>query len=199
MPLVTPPDIADMGGEDKLIFLAGPMKGSREVDGGVGWQFLAAEILDDLNPDLYVASPRALEGFATETDFEMQDQVRWESHHLARAAFNGVQLYWYAEQGEEVPRRDSEFVRPYAKTTNKELFEWLTKRHVHPEIAIVLGSDPTTSGLGYERERLGWDIPDIGPIETSLEALCRRAVLLAEEHTEPIDDFEFWTPDNPYA
>ena len=180
-----------------MIFLAGPMKGSAETDEGLGWQFEAAEIIEAADPSIWVATPRMRDGFSTETNFEMLDQVRWEALHLARAAFHGAQLYWYAEQGEEVERRSSEFVRPYAKTTNKELFEWWTKKITHAEIQLVLGAHPSTSNLGYERARMDLGMPDIPELATDLEQLCLMAVDLAQS-SEPIDNFAFWGPDNPY-
>ena len=197
MNVISPPDFAELGAEDKLIFLAGPMKGSAEPEEGVGWQFAAAEIIHDLDPRLWIATPRQYEGFSAHTNFELGDQVRWESHHLARAAFHGVQLYWYAEQGEEVSRKNSDFVRPYAKTTNKELFEWVTKKITCPAINICLGAHPRTSTLGYEGARFGWDLPALPQLQHSLDELCAQAVELAQQ-AEPLNDYPFWTPDSPY-
>ena len=44
MKLITPPDYADVGVGEKMIFLAGPMKGSAEIEPGIGWQFTAQAI-----------------------------------------------------------------------------------------------------------------------------------------------------------
>ena len=123
--------------------------------------------------------------------------MRWEAHHLARSAQCGAILIWYAEQGEEVPRRSSPYVRPYAKTTNKESFEWQVNRRTHPEIKLCLGAHPDTSSLGYEEARIGWDLPELPPRQTDLEELCKMAVDLAHE-SQPIENFAFWTPGNPY-
>src|SRR5215475_9004104 len=92
-----------------VIFLAGPIQGAGD------WQAEASTIILARRPGVVIASPRRayLPG-----EFDYGKQVDWETHHLRRAAKNGVILFWLAREVEPVP------ARAYAQTSRFELGEW---------------------------------------------------------------------------
>src|ERR1035437_5973020 len=102
-------------GEAPLVFLAGPIQGAPL------WQEDAIKILAQLNPELWVASPRRLtpvvkSGFKGD---KYAEQVDWETHHLRKAAKNGAVIFWLAAKTEDIPGRE------YAQTTRVELGNWM--------------------------------------------------------------------------
>src|SRR4051794_6081840 len=107
--LLLPPDYREVTGP--VVFLAGPIQGTPP------WQTPATALLHAAAPNLHIASPRrpAFDDLDT-TGYNAR--VDWETHHLRRAASNGVILFWLAR--EEDHRCD----RAYAQTTRFELGEW---------------------------------------------------------------------------
>lgn len=145
--------------EGPLVFLAGPIQGAPD------WQAEAIAWFAAHAPELAVASPRRpyLPG-----EFDHAAQVDWESHHLRRAARNGVILFWLAREAVAVPGR------AYAQTTRFELAEWKV-RHERDGVRLVVGIEEGFSGARYVRHRFGQDCPAV-PIVSSLSEACRLAV-----------------------
>lgn len=155
--LLTPTDYPPVVGP--LAFLAGPIRGAPD------WQAVAAGLLHTARPDLHVASPRRV---CLPGTFDYAAQVDWETHHLRRAAADGVILFWLTREAEH--RCD----RAYAQTTRFELAEWKV-RHERDGVRLVVGIEDGFSGARYVRRRLGRDCPGV-PLCGSLEEACRAAV-----------------------
>src|SRR5437867_367571 len=141
--ILVPPDIVPI--EGPLVFLAGPIQGSPD------WQSEAIALLQQLAPELHVASPR-LE-YLDDT-FVYERQVDWETHHLRLAAQIGAILFWLAR---EVEHRSD---RAYAQTTRFELAEWKL-RHERDGVKLVVGIENGFSGARYIRHRFAQDCPAV--------------------------------------
>jgi hypothetical protein len=141
------------------VFLAGPIQGAAD------WQADAISYLTASAPTLNIASPRR---WYLPGTFDYGAQVDWETHHLRRAAENGVILFWLAAE------REHDCNRSYAQTTRFELAEWKI-RHERDGVLIVVGIEEGFSGAPYIRRRLAQDCPAV-PVVTSLEEACDRTV-----------------------
>ncbi len=144
-----------------LVFLAGPIQGAPL------WQVEASRLLHELRPELHVANPRRdyLPG-----EFDYAAQVDWETHHLRRAATDGVILFWLAKE-------ETHFCeRAYAQTTRFELAEWMV-RHERDGAKLVVGLDAGFTGARYIRRRFAQDCPGV-PVCDTLRAACAAAVRL---------------------
>jgi hypothetical protein len=154
--LILPPDYPPVAGP--LVFLAGP------IQGAPAWQAEAIRILGELAPHAHVANPRR--DYAP-GEFEYAAQVDWETHHLRRAAADGVILFWLAHEAEH------ECGRAYAQTTRFELAEWKV-RHERDGIRLVVGIEDGFTGAKYIRRRLAQDCPAV-PVCASLAEACQQA------------------------
>ncbi len=161
--ILQPPEIVKLDSEDKVIFLAGPIQGAPD------WQATAAAMIHDADSSIVIASPR--KEYA-EGDFVYEKQVDWETHYLARAAQNGVILFWLATQTVETPGRS------YAQTTRFELGEWKSK-HEAGEAKMTVGIEEQFGNKRYISRRFAQDCPEV-PILSSLQATCASAVKLAQ-------------------
>jgi len=155
--IILPPEYKET--PQPVIFLAGPIQGAAD------WQSEAIDIINQLNPDIIVASPRR-SAFCESLNFD--EQVDWETHFLDRAGKNGVVLFWLAREQESMPGR------AYAQTTRAELFEWKEK-HLTRGAKLALGIEEGFTGSRYIRRRFGQECPEI-TICTSLEETCRSAL-----------------------
>lgn len=159
--LVSPPDYPPLDGP--LVFLAGPIQSAPD------WQAVAAGLLRAARPDLHVANPRRAYPPGA---FDYAAQVDWETHHLRRAAADGVILFWLAREA------DHRCDRSYAQTTRFELAEWKV-RHERDGAKLVVGIEGGFAGARYVRRRLGQDCPGV-PLCDSLDEACRGAIRLIE-------------------
>ena len=157
--ILTPPHHPELVGP--VVFLAGPIQGAPL------WQVDATKVLHELMPGLHVANPRR-DYFPGE--FEYDAQVDWETHHLRRAAANGVILFWLAK--EETHSCD----RCYAQTTRFELAEW-KMRHERDGAKVVVGIEEGFTGAKYIRRRFAQDCPGV-PMCQSLRETCEATVKL---------------------
>jgi len=162
--IIRPPSYEPIIGP--LAFLGGPIQGARD------WQHDAETIIESLSSFVNIANPRRTVTFHGDFAPELyNEQVDWESHHLARAGAFGVVMFWLEK--EQVHRCD----RAYAQTTRSELFEWKV-RHKYEGANVVVGIDEGYTGARYVRRRFGRECPRI-PLCSSLEETCRVAVRLA--------------------
>jgi hypothetical protein len=152
--VLTAPEYQELSGP--VVFLAGPIQGAPD------WQGEAINRLGELAPSVHVASPRReyLPG-----EFIYEAQVDWETHHLRRAAEDGVVMFWLAREIEHDPER------AYAQTTRGELFEWKV-RCERDGVLLVVGIEEGYSGAKYVRRRFRQDCPEV-PIVDSLDEACR--------------------------
>jgi hypothetical protein len=152
-----PPDFPSISGP--VVFLAGPIQGAPP------WQTEAIRHLGELAPRLHIANPcREYQS----GEFDYDTQVDWESHHLRRAAADGVILFWLAREA------CHDCGRAYAQTTRFELAEWKV-RHERDTTRLVVGIEDGFTGAKYIRRRQAQDCPRV-PVCSSLEETCRRAV-----------------------
>jgi len=164
MNLILPPTYLERI-DAPLIFLAGPIQGAYD------WQSNAIKIIQSIDSELYVASPRRqIKPVGEFTEEMYNEQVDWETYHLKKAGENGVVLFWLAKEFEH--RCD----RPYAHTTGKELFEWKVLHEVYG-YKIALGMEEGFVGNRYINRRFSQDCPEI-PILHSLEDTCKEAIRL---------------------
>jgi hypothetical protein len=155
--VVCPPAYLDLDGP--LVFLAGPIQGAGD------WQDDAISYLTKQASGCNIASPRRSYPPVT---FDYDVQVDWETHHLRRAAQQGVILFWLATE------KEHDCNRSYAQTTRFELAEWKA-RHERDGAPLVVGIEEGFSGARYIRRRFGQDCPTI-PILSTLEDACRSAI-----------------------
>jgi hypothetical protein len=104
--------------------------------------------------------------------------VDWETHHLRRAALDGVILFWLAREATH------HCDRAYAQTTRFELAEWKV-RHERDQSAIVVGIEPGFSGARYIRRRLFLDSPGV-PIRESLAETCQAVLAVLESRSRAV-------------
>ena len=161
--ILKPPIYAEVAGP--LIFLAGPIQGAAD------WQAEASRILAPV-AGVTVASPRrpeAAPGEFTEKDYAAQ--VDWEHHYLARAAANGVTMFWLAKEAVHVCER------AYAQTTRFELGEAVTLHRLRGA-KVAVGIEPGFSNMRYLLRTIARKAPGI-PICGTLAETCAEAVRLA--------------------
>lgn len=151
------PDYVDVKGP--LIFLAGPIQGT------YFWQDKAIKIIQNLDPEMWIASPRRAE---IDKDFIYEKQVDWETHYLRRAAQKGALFFWLAKEIEH------NCERPFAQTSRFELGEWKIK-HEKDGIKLVIGIEKGFTNARYIKRRLSQDCPEI-KIYSSLEETCKMVV-----------------------
>jgi len=136
-----------------MVYLAGPIQGS------ANWQMEAIQILDDLAPELHVASPRA-------KDFKggAERFLAWEQQALVRAAADGVVLFWLAKETKH------HCSRPYAANARFELGE-LAVKAATGLLCVVVGIEQGFPGGKYLQRRLTLSYPQI-PICRTLRQTC---------------------------
>ena len=154
--LVVVPDFKEI--HNQLVFLAGPIQGAPD------WQSKAQEIINGINPEITIASPKR----PFNKDVQYNEQVDWETYHLRRAGGNGVIIFWLAKEETHVCER------AYAQTTRGELFEWKVK-HERDGAKIVIGIEEGFSGTKYIKRRFSQDCPDVQILST-LEDTCKAAL-----------------------
>jgi hypothetical protein len=163
---IFPPDKPPIAGP--VIFLAGPIQSAED------WQRHAVRILNEIAPEVHVASPRRNINFEGEFSEEMyNEQVDWETFHLRRAGKEGVVLFWLAKEDDHVCHR------AYGQTSRFEIGEW-KERHCRDGSKLVIGIEPGFTGARYIKRRFSQDCPDI-PVCDSLEETCREAVRKIEK------------------
>ncbi len=158
--VIIPPFFPDV--EGKIIFLAGP------IQGAAGWQERAIGYIQNLAPDIYIASPRRDNW--DDKDFDYETQVKWETHYLNKAHQTGAIIFWLANEFEKIEGR------AYAQTTRFELGEWKAKHEVHGT-RLVVGIDTDFTNARYIRLRLKTDCPNV-PVCETLEETCSSALSL---------------------
>lgn len=159
-----------------VIFLAGP------IQGAPNWQEAAIGIIQGLNPDVVVASPRR----NIDDNFVYGEQVDWETAHLRRAAENGAIMFWLAKE------LDHYCNRAYAQTSRFELAEWKI-RHERDGTKLIVGIEEGFSGARYIRRRFSQDCPEV-PITTSLEETCLKVVEQIVKPTASVQ--QTWLPNS---
>jgi hypothetical protein len=157
--VVGPPDYPPLAGP--VVFLAGPIQGAPD------WQAEAVRLLAGRAPHVHVANPRRA---YFPGEFVYDAQVDWETHHLRRAAADGVVLFWLAREAAH------DCGRAYAQTTRFELAEWKV-RHERDGVRLVVGIEDGFTGARYVRRRFAQDCPRV-PLCATLAEACSRAAEL---------------------
>src|SRR5262249_16051903 len=99
-----------------IFFLAGPIKGGRS------WQKNAAELLERLVGECFVASPLIFDGADLPIGIPNFDrQLDWERHYLELGSERGCIVFWLPCEDRENPCPKD---HPYARDTRGELGEW---------------------------------------------------------------------------
>jgi calcineurin-like phosphoesterase family protein len=149
-------------GNEKIIFLAGPIQGSRD------WQEEAIKIFKDKLPNDYkIACPRLT--YKPEK-FDYNKQVEWETEYLTRASKNGVILFWLADEEKHDPERC------YAQTTRFEIAEWLEKQKVNSKIKLYVGVEKDFPGKRYIIKKIEDEYFDVETIHDKLETMCKKII-----------------------
>jgi Nucleoside 2-deoxyribosyltransferase like len=159
--LIQSPKRAEISRDNKVIFLAGPIRGCSD------WQHEATEkLLSMTKRDVLIANPRRSDW----TDVNHDQQIDWETDHLNRASKNGLIVFWLANQ-------EDFSVTSFSRTTRQELGEWLTKKEIgerlrEDRIEIVIGFDDKFPGKEYILHRLEQSGLFV-PVFYSLESVCK--------------------------
>ncbi|MBI4918353.1 hypothetical protein HY837_00350 [archaeon] len=149
-----------------VVFLAGPIQGTHS------WQEEAIKYFQKKAPHIHIACPRRLKWTEDDEKFNYDEQVDWETHHLNRAAKEGVILFWLANEN------DHSCDRCYAQTTRFELAEWKVK-HERDGVKLVIGIDTKFSGSKYIQKRFPEDCPNVKILD-SLQKTCDATILLCK-------------------
>lgn len=176
--IITSPEYSPLSkNTNKTIFLAGPIQGTDD------WQNNAIELLntkyrsvntfDEYYPNVLVANPRRKISFGDDYKSYIE-QVDWEHLHLDMAGFNGVILFWLANETQH------DCTRSYAQTTRFELGHsislWLhNKEEYFNDSTIVIGIDSNFSGAKYIRYTIQKFYPKFKIVD-SLEQACNYAM-----------------------
>ena len=157
-----------------------PGRVPRRADPGARcWQVEAIRHLHEMMPHLHVANPRR--GQTRRGEFEYAAQVDWETHHLRRAAADGVILFWLAKE-------ETHFCeRAYAQTTRFELAEW-KMRHERDGAKLVIGLDDGFTGAKYIRHRFGQDCPSVPVCDSLLRDVRGGCSVAGVRDTTPLRD-----------
>lgn len=159
-----PPTYEAIPETDLVDFLAGPIQGAPD------WQANAVGLLTTLNADqpLHIANPRR--DVIAKEDFNYDEQVGWELHHLERAAANGAVIFWFAARDYE---QEYDETRSYAQTTRVEfglVFGWMKYK---PDIHVSIGIEPGYKGsekyFNYHARK------NYIPVFSTLEDVCVEA------------------------
>lgn len=177
----TSPDLETIGNNDIVIFLAGP------IQGAVEWHKECFELIkkeyetlfnsynhirwNPVFPNLFVASPKRE---IIDDKFDYKEQVLWETHHLRLAGKQGVILFWFANEKEQIIENGK--INSFGKTSRFEFGEWKT-RHDTSSIKVVLGLDTDWKDEKYFKVRIEQDGSDI-PICYNLENTVKETVKL---------------------
>jgi hypothetical protein len=143
-----------------LVFLAGPIQGSRD------WQAEAISYLHASAPELDIADPRREK---VESDFDYAEQVDWETNALRRAGREGVILFYLAKEAEHDPKR------AFAQTSRVEFGEWMV-RASQGEAKLVVGIEPGFPGGRYMRYRLAQMLPNTR-VSDDLQDACQMVLV----------------------
>ena len=162
MKVIYPPENYDSG--KKIIFLAGPIQGSRN------WQKDAIDIILKSKVDVDIANPRRE---YLNNEFVYEAQVDWETKFLNKAGENGVILFWLAKEEKHYCER------PHAQTTRFELAEWKVKHQLLGR-NIVLGIEEGFTNKRYITRRFTQDCPSV-KICSTLEETCKEALSLIKK------------------
>lgn len=176
------PNLDEISKEDIVVFLAGPIQGSED------WHSKCFELFkieyqklqdsykqlrwDPQFPNLIVCSPRRQYGI--KKSFDYKEQVLWETHHLRLSGKQGVVLFWFENEKEQIIENGK--LRPYAKTSRFEFGEWKT-RHDLLGTNVVLGLDTEWSNEKYFKARIDQDGSTI-PICYNLEDTVKETIKL---------------------
>jgi len=160
--IIKAPDDVDVLNEleGPLVYLNGPIQGAAD------WQATAIDVLDELAPQLHVASPRSVRftgGF--------EAQLKWETAFIERAAQTGCVLFWLAR---EVNHRCN---RAYAQQARFELGEWAALSRAGLA-RVVVGIETGFTGGPYLRRRLTLAYSNV-PVCSTLRQTCAVAAELA--------------------
>jgi hypothetical protein len=160
--IILPPDYQDFSG--KLVFLAGPIQGAPD------WQAEAIQLIQNLAPEVNIASPRKV---YLDKTFEYAAQVDWETYHLRKAAQTGAIMFWLANEAQHFPER------AYAQTSRFELGEWKAKCE-QTGAKLIVGIEEGFSNARYIRHRLAQDCPQVPLCQTLVET-CKTTLLLLND------------------
>lgn len=139
--LMTPPRWTGVDESLRVAFLLGPIQGAPD------FQTSLARRIIEKTEDVFVASPRRLE---IDENFDYDEQVDWEQNNLARAAFNGVTLAWFAARDFKIPYDDK---RPFGKTSFGEINQVFIRKAERPSVRVHLGIHPEYTASGGISER----------------------------------------------
>jgi hypothetical protein len=147
-----------------VIYLNGP------IQGVANWQQDAIDVLQDLAPDVHVASPRM-----GQFNGAQEAHWIWEASYSERAARDGVILYWLAR---ETRHRCS---RSFAAQTRFELGEWAVKSSAGMA-RLVVGIERGFTGGPYLQRRFTLAYSNV-PICRTLRQTCAAAVEMVQKQT----------------
>ncbi|MDD5192847.1 MAG: hypothetical protein PHH54_02495 [Candidatus Nanoarchaeia archaeon] len=158
--------------DDSLIFLAGP------IQGALRWQNKAAELIEEIAPELNIASPRYIgEDQKIIGDYYPEEkphsQIDWETYHLNKAGEKGVVLFWLAKESIHFCNR------AFAQASRNELGRW-EEKNKNRKSKVVVGIEDGFSGKGYIEYTLSTEYPNI-PVLYNLEETCQKSIELCNK------------------
>ena len=166
--IILPKTHVPMEEDERLYFLAGPIRGADN------WHYDAMDILQQLDPNSYIASPRRtlredLEKFRVYGGENFSRQRAWEKHYLEYASQHGSILFWLPGETEH------NCEKAFGAITRFEMGQWLERYRQDNSTKWVFGSNgefPELSTIQYD---MTLDAPDLKLCST-LQETCEAAV-----------------------
>ena len=173
--LIIPKQKFEIPETQPLIFLAGPIGGAPK------WHDEAVEILNDLEPDILIASPR----------WEISDKIKklvipdsskesfprarlFERYYLEKSQKNGAMMFWLPG---EIEHKCS---KSYGAMTRFELGQVSADYRNNPKTKFCVGTDGNFSEFRTIEADLHLDAPN-KEIQRTLESTCLEALRIMRE------------------
>lgn len=181
MKLILPKQYVDVG-DAPLIFLTGPIRGAPL------WQILAAEIINEINKDVWIASP-STHSFDKYRDSSIPDnldkfprQLNWETYYLEKAGREngekrGSVMFWLPKQISPMNVNElTGFPQPYARDTRREFgrYAWGALKN-NQNYPITIGYEEGFDGIDVMVRDILAVKPDF-VFQKKLEETCIEAV-----------------------
>jgi hypothetical protein len=161
---ISSPNWEKIDDDEIVIFLTGPIQGS------FNWHEEALKLFyEKCDANITIASPKRKIGME-KSEEGYKEQVRWETKHLHRASKNGVILFWFANEKEQIIDNDGK-IRSYGKTSRTEYGVWKTMHDIYG-CNVVLGLDTNWISEKYFRtciEQDGSNIPICYTLSETIE------------------------------
>ena len=134
--ILNAPEYNNTINDDFVIYLMGPIQGAEN------WHEKFIKEMSNFKTDknIIIASPKRKN---KDNNFNYEDQIKWETYYLQKAANNGLIFCWISK---EINKNEH---RSFAQTTRFELGEYFLYGKDIKDFKIIIGVDKSFSGIKY--------------------------------------------------